>query len=188
MGSSEVGQSVKHFLCLMGASLLAPTEWQITMSRRVAFPLFDQAVGVLQKKDLVVSTGPPYSVWREASWCQQNSKAWSLVSLMCVTVGSWYWIGTWGCLWGSKDRGLESSGAHKALGSTCVEAWASRSHCSCCWLRRTDSAESGHSRAWFPARIIYLYINSHAHYIFVIRTLKIYSQQLHMQCIVNCSH
>jgi hypothetical protein len=53
-------------------------------------------------------------------------------SLMCVVIGSWYWVASWGYPLGSKASKLELSGAHKALESTCFRALASRTHGSCC--------------------------------------------------------
>jgi hypothetical protein len=42
------------------------------------FLLFDGAAGALLYEGLVVSTGPPFSVGREASCLHQNIKVWSL--------------------------------------------------------------------------------------------------------------
>jgi hypothetical protein len=60
------------------ADLLSPKEWQITTHWRTRFLFFDRAVGALPWDGLVVSTGPPCSVRKEASWHQQKSKTWSL--------------------------------------------------------------------------------------------------------------
>jgi hypothetical protein len=91
--------------------------------------------------------GPPCSVGRKPPGAK-NSKIWSLrfTSLGCVVAGSWHWVANWGFPWVSRAGGLELSGVHKAveaLESTCVGAWASRSHFgSCCRCRGSKSAGS----------------------------------------------
>jgi hypothetical protein len=95
-----VGHSGKHgaFLCLRETGLVAPTAWQITFSGRAGLPLFDGAMVcvcvcvcvALPWEGSVVSTGPLCSVQREASWHQQNSKAWNLGFTVCMVAGSWH--------------------------------------------------------------------------------------------------
>jgi hypothetical protein len=55
----------------------------LPLSGRAEFLLFEEAVGALPQECLVVSLGPPLSVGKETSWCQQNSKVWSL-GFICV--------------------------------------------------------------------------------------------------------
>jgi hypothetical protein len=103
----------------------------------------------------VGSAGLLCSVGREVSWCQQVSKASSLGF-------------TWVCggrllalysklrvTWDSKAGRLKSSGAHQTavdLESIWIGVWVSRSHSSCCQLRRTELVGSRCSRAWFPTQ------------------------------------
>jgi hypothetical protein len=118
-------------LCLREADVLASTDWQNTTQWKNWFLLFDKAIGSLSLKEFVVSTGPLCSVEREASWCQQNSKVWSLLftcvcdsGLLVLSRKLWVPMGS------NADR-LQSSDAYnivKAMGSTCVGAWAFMSH------------------------------------------------------------
>jgi hypothetical protein len=77
------------------------------------FLLFDGGMKAIFLSETVGSAGPPYSVGKEASWHQQNSKSWSLeFTWMCVA-GSWHLVASWGYPWGSKTSGVESSGAQR---------------------------------------------------------------------------
>jgi hypothetical protein len=77
-----------------------------------------------------------------------KSGAWG--PLRCVVVGSWHLVASSGYPLGIKASRLELSGVHKvakALGSTCSEAWDSRSHSSCFKHGQPKSAGSKSSEA-----------------------------------------
>jgi hypothetical protein len=61
-----------------------PQNGRLPLSGGAEFSLFDRAVGGSPMGGLDVNAGPLCSVEREASWCQQNSKVWSLrFTCMC---------------------------------------------------------------------------------------------------------
>jgi hypothetical protein len=102
-------------------------------------------VSALLLSGTVGSFGPPCSVGREASCTGKIAKPGAWGTLRCVVVGSWHWVASWGYPWDSKASRLKSAGGHKAaetLRSTCVGAWASRSHGNCCRDRRPKSIGS----------------------------------------------
>jgi hypothetical protein len=112
-----------------------PQNGRLPLNGEPGFPLFDSRVEAFLWEDLVVSAGFPCSVERVPPGATRIAKHGAWGSLVCVIVGWWHWIASWGSPWGSKAGGLELSGVQKAaeaLGSTCVGAWALRGHSSCC--------------------------------------------------------
>jgi hypothetical protein len=132
-----VRHSEKHwtFSFFRNSGLLAPTRWQIATLWRTWVPVLDRAMEAVLLKALVVITGHPCSMRRKASWCQQNSKAWSL-GFTCKCGSRLLALSSkWRVPGGSKACEFESSGAHntaEALGFACIGAWAPRNHNSCC--------------------------------------------------------
>jgi hypothetical protein len=122
----------------------------LPLSGEAGFLLFDGVAEILPWEGLVVNAGPQCSVGREASWHQQNRKAYSL-SFTCLCGGRLLALSSkLRCLWGSKASRLKLSGACKAaeaLGSTCAEAQAPRSQSNCCSHGKINPVGSGSSGA-----------------------------------------
>jgi hypothetical protein len=79
----------------------------------------------------------------------KNSKVWGLRFAWVCGAGSWHWVAGWGFPWGSRSWAWIVC-AHEAvegLGPTCIGAWASRSHGSCCRCGRLRLA-CWHSATW----------------------------------------
>jgi hypothetical protein len=104
-GSLMVGHSGKcwAFLCLREAGLLAPREWQITTQRRSWVPTLWKEVGALPLEGFVVHSEPLCSVGGgKPLGTSAIANHWAWGSLVCLTVGFWHWVASWGWPWGSK--------------------------------------------------------------------------------------
>lgn len=136
---------MKHWasVCLGGKGLLVPPEECQVLAflpsmGSLPFFLFDGGARAVLLSWTMEIARPPCSVRSESFWPanQQGLKPGIHLDVL------WYATGT---VWQVELFGANQAAV--ALGSTCIGAWASWSHGSCCQLRRTEPAGRKNSRS-----------------------------------------